>query len=252
MTEKRFIQNSAGQDLYTLIEGPQDAKANVVFVHGNGVDMHGDYFDDIVPVLNRAGYRTVRFDLRGNGKSNGTQEEGNYATYADDIASVLAWLRTSEYREPINLIAHSLGCSVVARLSPEGIVKTVFSGIPNPDTEVRINLQKERMLSYPGGTFDERGVSISINRDGLVRKVGPEYWSEIRKFDAIKSTTEFSKKTKLLLIRPKDDDVVPDIGIDQYASIPGIAFMTLPGNHRFDDPSDRANLIKHVIDFFEK
>ena len=69
--------------------------------------------------------------------------------------------------------------------------------------------------------------------------------------NARQSIAQIAKKTKLLIIRPQDDDVVPAEGVKDYVLVSGLEFITLPGNHRFDDPADRANLIKHIIDFLE-
>lgn len=249
MIQKQLVQNSDGQNLNVLVEGPQEAGRNVLFVHGNGVDMHGDYFDDIVPRLHKAGFRTIRFDLRGCGKSEGKQEEGDYATYADDIRSVLAWARR-EFTGEFNIIAQSMGGSIVAKVSPDNIAKTVFTSIPVTDPELRIEGTKKRMLAA-GGIWDPDGISSYITSRGVERRTGSRFWAELRKFDAIKAFTAFSQKTKLLLIRPIQDQIVPEEGIKEYETIPTLKFIRLAGNHQFSNPSDRAGLIKKVMEFLK-
>lgn len=248
MTQKLFIKNSDGQDINVFVEGPTEATRNVLMVHGNGVDMHGDYYDDLVPKLNRHGFRGIRLDFRGMGKSEGLIEDGTYSKYVDDIACVLTWAR-KEFGGEFNIVAHSMGCSVVALLCPDDIARTVMTGIPSSDTEFRIAHTKERTLKRPGGVWDEQGISIAINRDGAVRRTGPGFWKELRQFDAIKATTAFAAKTKLLIIRPEQDDVVPDVGIKEYAAISGLEFITLPGDHRFSKPDDRKGLMAKIIEF---
>ena len=247
MIQKQLVQNSDGQNLFVLVEGPEDATRNIVFVHGNGVDMHGDFFDDVVPALHAEGFRTIRFDLRGCGKSEGTQEEGNYAVFADDVRCVLAWAR-EQFAGEWNIIAQSMGCQVVAKVCPEGIVRTVFTSIPSSDNEVRIQETKKRILAQ-GGVWDENGITWYVKKDGSQSRRGPTFWKEVRAFNAIEATERFSHKTKLLIVRPEQDDIVPDIGVKEYAAIPTLEFIRLPGNHSFKNPSDRAELIKKVVAF---
>ncbi|MDO8610308.1 MAG: alpha/beta fold hydrolase [bacterium] len=250
MIQKQFVKNSDEIDLYVQVEGSEDALKNVIFVHGNGVDMHGDYFDAIVPVLIEHGYRTIRFDLRGCGQSKGKQEDGNFATYARDVLDIVEWTK-KEFIGDCYLIAHSMGCSVTAKAQPNGIIKAVLTGIPNSDSEFRVNNFKERILSK-GGTFNENDISIYKHSNGRTQKIGHDYWRELRDFKAIEKTTEFANKTPLLIIRPIDDQIVPNVGIEEYGMIPNAKLIKLPGNHQFDNPKDQIELFKTILDFFSE
>lgn len=59
----------------------------VVLVHGYSVDLR--LWDDVVPVLLEAGFRVVRYDVRGHGRSLVPPAGYTFADYAADLAELL-------------------------------------------------------------------------------------------------------------------------------------------------------------------
>lgn len=117
------ICNSRGEKIDALVEGTNNG-ITIVMAHGFGTqkDEYAGFFTDISKSLSPLA-RVVRFDFSGYGKSEGREEDSDLNKMADDLASVLAWVR-SEFGGRIMIIAHSLGTLVTRVLSPDGIEKS--------------------------------------------------------------------------------------------------------------------------------
>lgn len=215
------IKNKFGEEIDTLIEGNMNANKNLLFVHGLGVDKDesGNYFVDVSNALT-SNFRIVRFDFTGYGKSQGKQEEADYKKHSLDIQTILNWIK-QKFSSNTYILAHSMGTFVVSLLSPSDIIKTVFTGIPNSDTTFIFEHLKKRIESRPGGKVDENGITIFPRTSGEIQKYGPNFWRVMKEFNPVKSITEFAKKTHLLIIHPKQDDVVGGEFMDEYKKIPG-------------------------------
>jgi non-heme chloroperoxidase len=81
----------------------------VVLIHG--WPLSGESWLDQVPVLSAAGYRVVRYDRRGFGRSDKPIKGYGYDTLADDLDSVLSELDLTD----VTLVGFSMGGGEVAR-----------------------------------------------------------------------------------------------------------------------------------------
>lgn len=241
------IKNPSGERIDFVVEGNPHATVTVVFVHGFGTNKDEGFnlFVDLAKPLSE-NYRIVRFDFSGYGKSEGKQEDVNLLKHAGDLKAVLDYTRAT-YGGEIYILAFSMGCSVVSTLSPDDVKKTFYVSPPSTDTETSIQNLKNRILSRPGGTVDEDGVSVYPRTGGQVQKLGPSYWRVLRGFDPIAAITKYSKKTELKIIRPIEDDVVVGNVTAPYRSVPNLEYVELHGNHGFTTPADRQALIQELV-----
>jgi len=244
--------NEYNENLDVLIEGNDNASVTtIIFIHGFGTDKHetAGYFDDISSAL-KDKYRIVRFDFSGYGKSGGKQEEWSYAKGARDLQSVIDWTREN-YQGEIYLLAHSMGTFVTAFLSPENIGKVVLTGIPNSNAKYILERFPDRFISRPGAVLDKSGISLFPRSSGQVSRIGPNFWTVLENFDPIKAITELNKKTKLIIFKPINDEVVGNKYMEEYKSIPNLDFVELPGDHSFKKPEERIKLIQKIKDFYK-
>lgn len=246
MTKK--ILNHYGENLDVLIEGNLYSQRNLVFVHGFGTNKNEGYdlFVDVAKELSEY-FRIIRFDFSGYGESEGKQEDVCYSKQAYDLDSILDFVRT-EYDENISIFAHSMGCFVTSLLSPSGILKTVFSSIPNPDSSMSINRIKKR-IENKNGFFDELGISTYPRSSGEVQKIGSQFWIDIRDFQPIDNIREFACKTRLMIIHPKQDEIVGNIGMAEYSKLAQTKFIEINGDHNYSKAEERQEMIKVVKDF---
>lgn len=217
-----IIANSKNEKLDVLVEGNEKSTITIVMVHGLGTDKHetAGLFDDIAVALIDT-YRVVRFDFSGFGKSEGKTEDFDYYKHADDLAAILSYVQKI-FPGSVYIIAQSMGTFVTALLNPKGITKTIFTGIPNSNTEYIINRLMKRFASKSGCSVNQNGISYILRSSGVTQKWGPQFWKTLKEFKPIKTVAEFAKNTNLLIIHPKQDDVVGSEFQKEYDSIPNI------------------------------
>jgi len=75
---------AGGVALHGVAEGEGPA---VVCLHGHALDLR--MWDDLAPVLVRSGFRVVRYDLRGHGRSASPPAGYRWGDHAADLAAVL-------------------------------------------------------------------------------------------------------------------------------------------------------------------
>ncbi len=242
------LLNQSREQIDILVEGNSRSAKTVIFVHGFGTDKNGgeNIFVDISNSLQKD-FRIVRFDFTGCGESEGSQEDVNFEKQAKDLKTVLDWIK-KEFKGRKFIIAHSQGNFVVSKLCPDNIEKTVFSAIPNANTEHIIRFIQER-IRVKGGKVNEKGISIFPRSSGEVQKVGPIFWKNLRQFDALKSVSEYAKKTQLLIIHPLQDEIVGNKYLEAYKYIPGVEYVELGGSHNYSKREDRGEMIQVIKDF---
>jgi len=252
MTSTPTILNPHHERLDVLIEGNEKSSVTIVMVHGLGTDKHETtgMFDDISVGLTDI-YRVVRFDFSGFGKSEGKTEDFDYYKHADDLKVVLEFVKKS-YGGTIYIIAQSMGTFVTSLLNPKGITKTIFTGIPNSNSEYIIDRLMKRFATKPGCSINQNGISLILRSSGVTQKWGSQFWKTLREFKPVPSVSAFAKNTKLLIIHPKQDDVVGLEFQKEYDSIPHISIEWIDGDHSFKKREDRSALIERIKLFLLK
>jgi uncharacterized protein len=102
----------------------------VVLVHGGGVTREeGGFFTRMAQGLGEAGMASLRFDLRGHGESEGSQEELTLSAILSDIRVALAYVRAVTGASSTSLIGQSFGggiCGYYAAKRPQEVARLVL------------------------------------------------------------------------------------------------------------------------------
>ena len=85
--------------------------APVVLLHGHTLDLR--VWDQVVPPLVGAGYRTIRYDQRGHGRSSSPPSGYRYGDHVADLAELINQLDAA----PAHLIALSKGAGIALELA---------------------------------------------------------------------------------------------------------------------------------------
>jgi pimeloyl-ACP methyl ester carboxylesterase len=239
------IRNKFGERIDTLVEGKEDADTTIIFAHGlgTGKDEGENLFRDIANAMGSQ-FRTVRFDFTGYGQSEGRQKDVSIEKHTHDLAAVLDFVR-QKYQGKVDIIGHSMGTFVVSLLAPEGIDKTIFTGLPSEDRQESIDkLQKK--IRDKGGVVDENGISKYPRTSGGVQDIGPDFWRVQRELNPAEKFEAYSHKTKLVAFKPLQDEVVVNGKFDGYKKIDSLEYFEVNGTHNFSKPEDRQELIKKI------
>jgi alpha-beta hydrolase superfamily lysophospholipase len=87
----------------------------VVLVHGGGVTREeGGFFTRVAAGLAEAGIASLRFDLRGHGKSDGALEQSTLTAHLNDIRVSLERLRAESGAGALHLLGASFGGGLAA------------------------------------------------------------------------------------------------------------------------------------------
>lgn len=248
---KTKIKNIFGDKLDVLIEGNEHSNDIVIFVHGYGTDKDEGFasFLDLSQYLQKE-YLNIRFDLSGYGKSEGKDIEFQFQKAAGDVDTIIRYARKEFPKKRINIIAHSLGTFIVSLLSPYQINKIIFTSIPNSNSKFIINQLKKRIVKA-GGSINEKGITIYPRSSGAVQKIGEDFWRTFINFDPIRCVTELATKTKLIVYKPIQDDVLENKFFEEYKIIPNVVYKEVNGDHNFKDPKDRHNLFLEINNFLK-
>lgn len=241
---KTYIPNHQNEKLCLVVEGNLQANQNLLLVHGFGTNKdEGGLFVDISQSLQEH-FRIIRFDFSSYGESEGKQEDANLAKFSQDLKAVLNWIKENNPGQTY-ILAHSLGCFVTAFLSPSKIYKTIFSGIPNSNTSFVKDVIQNR-IKEKNGKVDEQSVSIYPRSSGQSQKIGSTFWEILKLFRPLPSIRDFAEKTQLLIIHPKQDQIIGDQFISEYKDISNLQFAEVNGDHNYSKSEDREEFIRFI------
>jgi pimeloyl-ACP methyl ester carboxylesterase len=144
----------AGARLHQVVNG--DEGPTIVATHGMGDDLH--CYDEQATPMAQAGYRFVRWDLRGHGESEVLPPDGyGEAEAAGDVAAMV-----SAHPRPVVLVGHSFGGYLAlshALRYPDDVSALVLiatgPGYRNPESRRQWNEYVDQLagsLQLPEGT----------------------------------------------------------------------------------------------------
>ncbi|KAL1202181.1 hypothetical protein V5N11_018137 [Cardamine amara subsp. amara] len=142
------IENSHGEKLVGVLHDTGSTET-VVICHGFQSSKDRIPMLSIANVFERAMISSFRFDFAGNGESEGSFQYGNYRREAEDLRSVVQYLR-GQNREISAIIGHSKGGNVVL----------LYAAKYN-DVQTVVNIS--------GRFFLERGIEFRLGKDYLKR-----------------------------------------------------------------------------------
>ena len=197
-----------------------DARAQVVYFHGNGGNL--SIWSDVLIDIARHGFDVIAFDYRGYGMSTGTPTE--QGLYQDTDAVIeLAQGRLRRAGIPLIYWGRSLGTTVAAYAStvhqPDGVI--LEAGFPSVHAVLRTN-PVLAMLS----------------------------WFSSYEFPTARWMSQ--TRSPALLIHGDADSVIPySLGQELHAAIPGekTFFTVKGGNHNDPTPRD-ADAYWRAVDAF--
>ncbi len=133
MGETKVILSGPAGKLETLTSEPHGGIKNIVAIvcHPHplfGGTMHNKVVYTIARAFKEMKLRTVRFNFRGVGESDGSYAEGIGET--DDLLSVLNWVKHCRPQDEIWLAGFSFGCYVAVRGAQVATIRQLLTVAP--------------------------------------------------------------------------------------------------------------------------
>jgi pimeloyl-ACP methyl ester carboxylesterase len=121
MYQSMMLNNN--QKINYVTQGEGDP---IVLVHGLAASLHD--WDDLLPELTNAGYKSYALDLLGHGESEKPNDSNQY-TFQNVYDTFATWLDSLNLTQPFPLIGHSLGgalCLQYAYYHPQKVSSIVL------------------------------------------------------------------------------------------------------------------------------
>ncbi len=216
----------------------------VIFSHGFGVKKDGrGLFTDITNAL--PNIKSVMFDYNDIDEKNNLVTAKPFSEQVKIFEKNLEEARTNNPNAMVDIVCHSQGAIVVALAKPVGIRKIVLIAPPatsNTDRMVKL------FQSRPGTVIDMQGVSKLSRADGSTTIIPAEYWEERKDVEPIKSYSELSQLTKLVIINANQDEI---LSAGSFADVKNAEIMSIDGDHNFSGESRKGliEVVRNLIEF---
>ena len=250
MTKELKILNPQGEGLDTIIEGDEASGEVVIFVHGFGTDKgEGTHLLAEIATSLEGEFLLVRFDQSGCGKSEGSELEYSINKSAQDLKSVIEFVRAEYPGKAINILAHSMGTVITTILNPSDTNKIVFTGITGLDLSSISSRLEKRILSK-GGTVDKEGITVYPRTSGKVQKLGSAFWGGLEDINIKDRLIELANKSNIIIFKPLSDQIVGNgQEFDEYKAIEKLKYIEVYGDHSLSDKQDRQSLVEQIKGF---
>ncbi|TVU34216.1 hypothetical protein EJB05_16047 [Eragrostis curvula] len=215
-SEQRIVvANKHGENLVGVLHHTGSNKV-VVLCHGFTGTKDDGVVIDLTSALTKQGISVFRFDFSGNGESEGEFQYGNYRKEADDLHSVVSYLR--EKYDVTAIVGHSKGGDVVV------LYASIYNDVPMVvNLSGRFDLKKgveERL----GKDFIDR-----INKEGFIdvtTKSG-KFWYRVTKeslmerlnTDMRAASLSISKECRFFTIHGSADETIPVEDAYEFAKL---------------------------------
>lgn len=131
MTRQVEFVNRSGHTLRGIVNLPDTGVrfASIVNIHGFTGNRSGykNIYTHTARVLAENGFASVRFDLYGNGESDGEFSDMTFTSILEDIEDIISWAKKQEWADPDKIILSGQSMAVMQLLPPPAHKSICFS-----------------------------------------------------------------------------------------------------------------------------
>lgn len=248
MIKQISLVNRSGHTLRGVLNFPDEKETAPVLIniHGFGGTMGGykGLHTHMARTLSASGFACVRFDMYGNGESDGEFSDMTFTSLLEDTEDIFTWVKDQPWADKEHLIlsGQSMGGYVAScaapRLTPSALV------LMCPGAGMWYGAL-ERSLA-----LEEKGIFFA-DVEGL--KFSTAFNKDLHQYEPF-STAE-GYHGPVLLIRGTKDELVDEDTCAKYRSIYGDActYVSIKdGNHNFSSLPARESCEQAILTFLKK
>ena len=242
METKINFKNSKGEKLVGLLADLSKEKV-VILCHGHSSGKNNKTFETIVPILNKAGVSTFRFDFYGNGESEGKFEESDLSESIDDTLQAIKLIKDKNFKKIILLGSSFGGLSSTITASQTGDLYALILKSPVSDyDEAFLYMHGKQWMDE----WEKKGQTYKDKEKGL--KLNFSFVESYRKYDAYKSAETI--KIPTIIIHGNADEIVPFSQSEKLVKIiPNAKLITVEGaSHRYEGSEKFNQMTKLITD----
>jgi len=255
MTKKVWFKNNRGQKLVGILHIPTKFKgkkpAGVVLCHGHHDTKDRNHIKEIAAGLEKAGMMALRFDLSGNGESQGQFKKENYTQYIKDFNSAVDFMARLGVNR-IGVIGHSMaGTIILEEKSKDPRIHCI--GLYNPVTYLKEVHQKDLKAKDYRKLKEEGYYSFVSAHDGVEYFTYKPFFDDLRNHDPLKEARNVT--CPVIIYQSTEDSNMPvSHARDLYkALLTEVKFLkNMKANHNFQKKKIRQELVKDIVYWFSK
>jgi len=212
----------------------------VVFSHDFASlrDDHG-LLSDIASHLPK-GFGYVLFDYYD------TDETGKYIqikTFAEQVRrlnTVLDWIHSKPGVEQVDIVAHSLGCIVVAKLNPMKVRRMLLLA---PPTTIGNDMQH---YFEQAGAKQTAGIWRIERPDKITISIPDTFFTEVKRLDGEAELNELALQHEYIIILPSQDEILNDVDYTGLMVMPNVHAEAVDETNHFFEGRGREQLLQLI------
>lgn len=245
MNKQISIINRDGHSLMGVVTIPKgkDKAPVIVNIHGFGGNKCGykNLHVQMARAIEKDGVACVRFDMYGNGESDGEFSDMTFTSLVNDTEDIYHWVQQQPWAdaERIILSGQSMGGYVVACAAPKLQPWKLILQCPGAGMW---NGALERVLE-----MEAKGIYLA-DVEGLCFSTA--FNKDLHQYEPFSTAKGYAGP--VLLIRGTEDKLVDQTTCEKYMEVYGdqCTFVEIAGgNHNFSSIPAREQLFKEIIDF---
>lgn len=254
--EKIYFKNQ-GQKIVGVLHIPDNKNPPaIVIVHGYGGYAFSERFRFIASEFCKAGYAVLRFAFRGYDFKTGDKSKSEFKNLRlfgeiSDLRAAIDFMQKRGY-ERIALASESLGGVIILLLNDPRVKVLALWSINIHLKAIFENLYGEKIIKE----LEEKGRAIYVSHTtGDKFEINKEFWDEVKDIGDIPESKIREIKCPLLIIHGTNDKYFgPKVDRDLYelANEPKKLLIIKGANHTFTEPKHQKQLIKAILDWFNK
>lgn len=247
MIKQVEFKNRSGHVLRGIADIPDNGTSfpTIVNVHGFTGNKSGykSIYTHTARFLAQNGFASVRFDLYGNGESDGEFNDMTFTSILEDIEDIINWTKEQDFsdEEKIILSGQSMGGYAAATAAPRVNPYALILMCPGAGMWYGCKERAEELEAKGITTADIEGLcfSTAFNHD-------------LYQYEPFSSAAGYTGP--VLLVRGTADNLVDDATCHRYEELYAgkCTYAAIEGaNHNFASANARTELDKLMLDFLQ-